>query len=271
VAGAAQDAAAVPPAAAAEPGETGDGKKGAETVNEGQEQALLERAKAELSAREKKSILSRVGEIAGKLGHGAGAWIERVRKAHSPEGAVEALDEQLAANRARREPLAKRHEELFAQIAAKKKAWQAAPPAKKRLLELELKGMLAEWKGLERQLEVLLENERVAATVRGRTMELIAMGLRKIREGDIDKLTDNIEEASAEAEDVSGALDDLEKAGARREREGGEEAFAAELAGFDFEEEPAAGAGAPEASGIPDLGVPGETERADRKAEEDWP
>lgn len=201
---------------------------------------LLQRAAAELTPQARKSILKGVAELAAKIGRGAGALVEKLRGARSPEAAVAAMDAQLAASRERREPLARRHEELYAAIAAKRKVYLAAPAARKKLLELELKGMMAEYKGLEREMAVLLENERVAATVRGRTLELIAMGLRKIREADIDRLTDEIEEAAAGAEDVSGALDDLEKAGARREREGDHDAFEAELAGFAEEPETAA-------------------------------
>ena len=213
----------------------GEGTKGEEKMDAGKDGALLERAKTELTPQARTSILKRVAEMAAKVGRGAGALAERVRKARSPEAAVEALDAQLEENRARREPLSKRYEELYAAIAAKRKRYLAAPPARKKLMELELKGMLAEYKALERQLTVLLENERVVATVRGRTMEWIAMGLRKVSEGQIDRLTDHIEEATGEADDVDGALRDLEKAGARREREGDGDAFEAELAGFEEE------------------------------------
>lgn len=217
--------------------------KGEETMDAGKDGELLERAKTELTPQARKSILRSVAEMAAKIGRGAGALVERLRGVRSPEAVVSEMDAQLAANRERRRPLAQRHGELYAAIAAKRKQYLAAPAARKKLLELELKGMMAEYKGIEREIAVLLENERVAATVRGRTMELIAMGLRKVRESDIDRLTDNIEEASAEAEDVSSALDDLDKAGARREREGDADAFEAELAGFADEPAPADAAG----------------------------
>ena len=229
---------------------------------------LLERAKTELPPQARKSILKSVAEMAAKIGRGAGSLVERLRGVRSPEAVVAEMDAQLEANRKRREPLSKRHEQLYAAIAAKRKQYLAAPAARKKLMELELKGMMAEFKGVERELSVLLENERIAATVRGRTMELIAMGLRKVSESDIDRLTDNIEDASAEAEDVSGALDDLEKAGARREREGDTDAFEAELAGFA--DEPAAAD--PSGDWAGDTSMPGaEPESPSRKAEEEMP
>lgn len=198
----------------------------------GKDGELLERAKMELTPQVRKSILKRVSEMAVKIGRSAGSLVERLRGVRSPEAVVSEMDAQLAANRERRGPLSKRHEELYAAIASKRKLYLAAPAVRKKLLELELKGMMAEYKGLEREIAILLENERVATTVRGRTLELIAMGLRKIGEADIDRLTDDIEEAAAEAEDVGGALDDLDKAGTRRERERDADAFETELAGF---------------------------------------
>lgn len=242
--------------------------KGTETMEGGKDGELLERAKTELTPQARKSILRSVADMAAKIGRGAGSLVERLRGVRSPEAVIGELDAQLAANRERRVPLSKRHEELYAQIAAKRKQYMAAPAARKRLMELELKGLMAEYKGLEREIAVLLENERVAATVRGRTMELIALGLRKIGEDQIDRLTDDIEEATAEAEDVSGALDDLEKAGARRDREGATEAFEAELAGFADEPEAAdSSADWLGDTAMPDAGA----EAPVRKAEEEAP
>lgn len=262
--GAARTAEVLAGEASAEPKE----EKGECKMDTAKDGELLERAAAELTPQARKSILKGVAELAAKLGRGAGALVDRLRGARSPEAAVAAMEAQLAASRERRGPLARRHETLYAEIAAKRKVYLAAPAARKKLLELELKGMLAEYKGIEREMAVLLENERVAATVRGRTLELIAMGLRKIREEDIDRLTDEIEEASAGAEDVSGALDDLEKAGARREREGATEAFEAELAGF---EEVAETVPSPEAWSEESAGAEAASGSAERKTVEDLP
>ena len=225
---------AADPVVQADSGREPEGEKKMDGRKDGE---LLERAKDELTPQARKSILGSVAAMAAKIGRSAGALVERIRGVRSPEAVIAEMDGQLAANRARREPLARRHEELYGEIAAKRKLYLAAPPARRKLLELELKGLLAEYKGVERELGVLLENERVAATVRSRTMELIARGLRKIKESEIDRLADEIEEASADAEDVSGALDDLDKAGVRREREDDAAAFEAELAGFEDEAE----------------------------------
>ena len=196
------------------------------------EDEIRERAKTELTPQARESVLKQVAAFAVSLGKGATALVDRIRGVRDPDAAIAALDEQLAANRVRREPLSSRFEKLYVEIAAKKKVYLAAPPAKKRILELELKGLISEYQGLERQLAVYFENERMINTVRGRTLELTAMGLRKLSEKDIDKLTDEIEDAVGDQEDVSDAMRDLEKAGKRRDS-GDADAFADALAGFD--------------------------------------
>lgn len=204
-----------------------------ETAEMPPESEIRERAKAELTPQARASILKSVTDFALSLGKTAGALVDRIRGVRDPEAAIVAFDAQLKANRERREPLSARYEKLYSEIAAKKKAWQAAAPARKRILELELKTMLSEYKGIERQLAIYFENERMLNTVRGRTLELVANGLRKLSEKDVDRLTDDIEDAAAAAEDISGAMKDLENAGRRRESEDDQASFEEALAGFD--------------------------------------
>lgn len=118
------------------------------------EQAVREQAKTELSSEAKKSILKSLSEFTIALGKGASALIDRLRGVQDPDAALSALDAQLAANREHRAPLQKRYEQLYGEIGAKKKVYLAAPPARKKILELELKAMVAEYQGLERQLAV---------------------------------------------------------------------------------------------------------------------
>ena len=205
-----------------------------------QERSLRQEAERTLSPEAKKSILKRLAGGAAALGGGAVKLMNALRGIQDPEEALRTFDAQLAANRSRREPVAAHHETLYAQIAAKKKIYMEAPAARTPLLEMELRALLAEYKSEERQLKIYLENETTINAVRGRTLELVAMGLRQIKESQIDGLTDRIEDAAAEAEDVSGALQDLEKAGARRESEGAHEAFLDELSGFEDVVAPAA-------------------------------
>ncbi len=197
------------------------------------EQAVREQAKTDLTPEAKKSILRSVSEFAVALGKGASALIDRLRGVQDPDAALSALDAQLAANREHRAPLQQRYEQLYGEIAAKKKVYLAAPPARKKILELELKALIAEYQGIERQLAVCFENERIVTVVRTRTLELTAMGLRKLRERDIDELTDRLDGAVDEQAGIASAVGDLEKAGRRHDSEADADAFADALAGFD--------------------------------------
>ena len=209
---------------------------------------IRERAKTELTPRARESVLRQMAAFAATVGKRAASLVDRLRGVKDPDEAIAALDAQLAANRERRLPLSDRFEKLYGEIAAKKKVYMAAPPARKKILELELRGMLAEYKGLERQIAVYFENERMISTVRARTLELTAMGLRKLSEKDVDSLTDKIDNAVDATEDISDAMHDLENAGKRREP-GDADSFDEALAGFDesFAAEPAEPAGAAEA------------------------
>ena len=152
------------------------------------------------------------------LGKASVALVNRLRGVRDPEAAIAELDGQLASTRAKREPLSARYEELYLRIADRKKLWRTAPPARKKMLEMELKTLLAEYKSVEGQLSTLFEHERLIVTVRGRTLELAAQGLALPKVENVDRLTDDIENAVDETEDLSDAVADLEKAGVRRER-----------------------------------------------------
>lgn len=197
------------------------------------ESAIRAEAQKKLTSEQAKGILRSVADFAGKLGAATSALVLKIKNEKSPEGLLNSIDTQLEANRNQRAPLMERADKLFAEISAKKKVYQTAPAVKKRILELELKSLLSEYKGIERQLTAFFDNENTLNTVRGRVLELMAVGMRKIDEKTIDKLTDDIEDAIGEAEDVAGAVRDLDKAGKRHENESDQDAFESALAGFD--------------------------------------
>ncbi len=172
-----------------------------------------------------------------KAGVFAGDLMTRLKKDDSPEAMLKTLEEGLAANRARREQAAERVEVLHGQIVEGKKSLATAVPARRKIVETELRSRLAEYKSAENQLSVLLENERVLSTVQGRLLEVVSYGLATVTEDQIDDVVDRIEEAVSEAEGRLSATRDLEKAGKRRDREDDREQLMDELAGFD--EEPA--------------------------------
>lgn len=227
------------------------GAKNKEAANDKEEtmspenkgQAMCEQADKSLSQEKKKSILKQIGEFAVTLGKGAGAFAKKVSGIKSTDEALRELEAQISENRQRREPVSKRYDELYKLIVAKKKLYQSAPPARKKILEMELKSAIAEYQSLERQIATYLNNETILTKVRGRMCELVAASLQSVSESQIDKLTDKIEDAAVSADDIEGALGDLDKAGARRERE--DTAFEDALAAFDDGvQEPAAETGA---------------------------
>jgi hypothetical protein len=178
-----------------------------------------------------KDVIGRVQ----RMGAGAMDLLKRLRKDKSPEEMLKTLEASLDANRARREETAKRVEQLHAEIARKKAEFAKASPARKRVLEAELKSMLTDYKTTERQMTILLENERNLAQVKGRLNEVSAYGMAGVTEDAIDDLIDEVDESVSEAEARVDAARDLEKAGKRREREGDSENLWDELAAFDEE------------------------------------
>ena len=195
--------------------------------------SLCAEAERSLTPEKKASILRQIGAFAVALGKSAGTLAKKLSGIKSTDEALREIEAQIAENRARREPVAKRYDELYKLIVSKKKLYQAAPPARKKILEMELKGAIAEYQSLERQMAAYLNNETILTKVKGRMCELVAMNLKSVSENQIDKLTDKIEDAADEAENLDGAIADLDKAGVRRERE--DTSFEDTLAAFDDE------------------------------------
>ncbi len=211
-------------------------KEHSDETNDREMQARAE----QLPAARKTSILKQLGSFAVSLGHGAGSLLKKISGYRSPAEAMADVNAQIDVVRAAREPLSRRLEELYADIVAKKKVFQSAAPARRRILEMELKSAVAEYQSLERQIAAYLKNETVLVKVKGRMNELVAMNLKAVSEGDIDKLTDRIEEAADAGQDIDGAIDGLDKAGRRAER--ADDSFVDELAAFgdDIADPPAA-------------------------------
>ena len=194
-------------------------------------------ATVNLTVEQKKTAARAALDAISKLGAGVAELVKKLAGVQDPQEMIDSFGSALDANRARREPLRARYDALFREIAEKKKSWQSAPPARKKLLEFELKTLLSEYKGIERQLTAFYENERTLVAVRTRVEEIVALEMRKISEKQIDRLSDKLDDAVSGAEDVSDALRDLESAGKRRDRESDSESFADELAAFDMPED----------------------------------
>lgn len=219
--------------------------------NQTNESRIREWARTHLTVEQAKKVMQTTVDFATRTGRAASALVARLRNEKSPDDMLKAIDESLAANKEKSRPLAERAELLYKNIAQRKKVYESAPPARKKLLELELRNMMAEYKGAERELTAFYDNEHSLNVVRGRLLELMAHGMRRLDESVIDKLVDDIEDVVTDAEGVRDAVRDLDKSGKRRERESDQEAFADALAGFeDFSDGgiPESGAAATEAA-----------------------
>ena len=168
-----------------------------------------------------------------KMGSGALGLLANLKRDKSPTAMLETLESSLRDNKARREAASGRIEMLHDQIVQGKKALATSSPARRRILESELRSKLAEYKGAERELNVLLENERVISQVKGRINEIVAYDIAGVSETLIDDIIDEVDERAEAADAVASASRDLEHAGRRRARDSDEDDLAAALAEFD--------------------------------------
>lgn len=194
------------------------------------EQEIVKSASSEMA----RKAWSECSALAGKLGGGVKALWAKIHPDRSPEAMLSALNENLDGNKKRLEELKPELERVYREIVAKKKDYQSAPPARQRLLKIELQSLMSQYKSHEREFAILSENERSIVAVKGRFLEVLAYGLRgKLDVGMVDKLSDDLDDKAEVAEDIQDALGDLERAGKRKDRTSDD--FDAELAGFDGE------------------------------------
>lgn len=183
------------------------------------------------------SAMSETLRLIQKMGSGAGDLLARLKRSKTPRDMAAELEGTLATNRERREAVSARLESLYTGIQAKKEEYAKAPKARQRILEAELRSMLADYKAQERTLNILLSNERNVSTVLSRMEEVAAYGMAGLTEDIVDDVTDAIDEAATEADAVSGAIRDLEKAGRSRASTQSEDNLWDELADFDSDSE----------------------------------
>lgn len=212
--------------------ETGDKEKRGkvmEQIDKGRE--LARQASKAAGLRAKDEAL----KILKKLGSGTKSLMERLKHDRSPEAALDTMNRQKEENASRRRGVSEQLEVLYNGIVRKKKERAQAAPVRQRTIDMELKNMLAEYQGLERQLAVYLENERVLEQVKGRFLECLAYDLRKVDENRIDDIAGDLDDRVDAAESTLDAVADLERAGRRKDRDGGDFDLEAELAGFGEE------------------------------------
>lgn len=188
-----------------------------------------------LNGAKARKVMKETISLARKMGGGASDLVRKLKKDDSPESMIATFDESLKANAERRQNLSSKLEDLGSKLAKRKKEFAKMPPARKRIVESELRSMLAEYKAGERELSVLLENERILHQVKGRLGEMIAYGLAGVSEEAIDDVATSLEDHVLDAEGRADAARELDKSGRRREHEEDTESLWDELAAFDEE------------------------------------
>ena len=198
---------------------------------EAKEQQIVKSASVEYA----KKAWAECSALALKLGGGVKSLWSKIHPDRSPAAMLATMNENQAGNKKRLDEVKPELDRVYKEIVTKKKEYASASPVRQRLLKTELQTLMAKYKGLEREFNILCENERSIEAVKGRFLEVLAHGLRgKLNAEMVERLTDDIDDKTEEAEDLQDALGDLERAGKRKER--GDDNFDAELAGFDGED-----------------------------------
>ena len=198
---------------------------------EAKEQQIAKSASVEYA----KKAWTECSALALKLGGGVKSLWSKIHPDRSPAAMLATMNENQACNKKRLDEVKPELDRVYREIVAKKKEYTSASPVRQRLLKTELQTLMTKYKGLEREFNILCENERSLEAVKGRFLEVLAHGLRgKLNAELVEKLTDDIDDKAEEAEDLQDALGDLERAGKRKDR--GDDNFDAELAGFDGED-----------------------------------
>ena len=198
---------------------------------EAKEQQIAKSASVEYA----KKAWTECSALALKLGGGVKSLWSKIHPDRSPAAMLATMNENQACNKKRLDEVKPELDRVYREIVAKKKEYTSASPVRQRLLKTELQTLMTKYKGLEREFNILCENERSLEAVKGRFLEVLAHGLRgKLNAELVEKLTDDIDDKAEGAEDLQDALGDLERAGKRKDR--GDDNFDAELAGFDGED-----------------------------------
>lgn len=209
--------------------------KGSEQTMKDDNNAEAERANEIVraaSGEQARKAWSECSSLVAKLGGGIKTLWAKIHPDRSPEAMLSALDEDMSVNAKRLSEIKPVLERTYSEIVSKKREYQGAAAARQRLLKVELQTLMSRYKSLEREFNILCENERSIEIVRGRFLEVLAYGMRGVLDaGIVDRLADDVDDKAEDAEDVQDAIGDLERAGRRKDRETDD--FDAELAQFD--------------------------------------
>ncbi len=204
-------------------------KEESDDMNENQEKKMAR----QVSKDKAKKVMTETLNLMKKLGIGASGLFAKISKAKTPEEMLNQFDEQLELNIAKHELSSKKLEQLHGKIVEFKKNYEQASGARKKMLANELKNLMHTYKIHERELNVILENEKILTTVRGRFMEILAYELRGVSENSLETLIDDLEDKVDEADGVQDVLRDLDRIGRTNTGEADEESLDDMLSEFD--------------------------------------
>ena len=145
------------------------------------EQEIVKSASSEMA----KKAWTECAALAGKLGGGIKALWAKIHPDRSPEAMLSALNENMEGNKRRLDELKPELERVYREIVAKKKDYQSAPPARQRLLKIELQSLMSQYKSHEREFAILSENERSIVAVKGRFLEVLLDYLQQFQHGPV--------------------------------------------------------------------------------------
>ena len=160
----------------------------------------------------------------------------KIHPDRSPEAQIAECNEQLNINRRRIEEVNSQLEELNREIVAKKLVYEKASPARQSVLKGELQRMMTDYKCMKQELNIINENIQTITKVKGGLLKKQAYDMRgNVDTETIDIITEDINEAAGEAEDIQDSLNELDNAGQRTDRD--DDNFDASLNEFGGDEE----------------------------------
>ena len=156
---------------------------------EAKEQQIVKSASVEYA----KKAWAECSALALKLGGGAKTLWSKIHPDRSPAAMLATMNENQASNKKRIDEVKPELDRVYKEIVTKKKEYASASPVRQRLLKTELQTLMTKYKGLEREFNILCENERSIEAVKGRFLEVLAHGLRgKLNAEMVERLTDDI-------------------------------------------------------------------------------
>ena len=140
--------------------------------------------------------------ILKKLGVGSKTFLGRLKRDHSPGEILNTIEQQKKEHAQRRIETSEELKSLYNEIVSKKRDREETCSVSRETLDVELKNLLTEYKVLERQLAVCLENERLLEQLEDLFMDCLAYDMRRIDEKQVDLFNKYLKDKKREKKDA---------------------------------------------------------------------